>query len=88
MLNHPEHHCYYNPGRMQDIRDEDDEATRQRGERDLRGLHTGYGSDRELQFDVVRRHCADQHIITCAMVLVSDLFYRIKVSTNTMFSYK
>ena len=29
-----------------------------RGERDLCGLHTGHGSDRELQFDVVRRHCA------------------------------
>ena len=28
------------------------------GECDLRDLDTGYGSDRELQFDVVRRHCA------------------------------
>ena len=29
-----------------------------RGERHICGLHTGHGSDRELQFDVVRRHCA------------------------------
>ena len=27
MLNHREHHCYYNPVDMQDISDEDDEAT-------------------------------------------------------------
>ena len=27
MLNHREHHCYYNPVGMQDINDEDDEAT-------------------------------------------------------------
>ena len=29
-----------------------------REERALRDLHTLYGVDRELQFDVIRRHCA------------------------------
>ena len=59
-----------------------------RGERDLCDLHTGHGSDRELQLYVVGRHCAPitigsplpedgQHMITRAMVFVGDLFCQI-----------
>ena len=72
-----------------------------RGEGDLCHLHAGHGSDRELQFYVVGRHCAraktyigyplpedGQHMITCAMSLNLSVFCRIKVSANTMFYFR
>ena len=33
------------------------------GDRDLCGLHVGHGSDRELQLDVVRRHCVHANLV-------------------------
>ena len=47
MLNHPQHHCYFNPGDMQDISDEDDEATSRRRHLGAEGDSRQYGRRRQ-----------------------------------------
>ena len=80
MLNHQEHHCYYNPVGMQDS-DEDDEATSHPIER-VPSL-SGAAADREIiDVDTLEQNAANGNSPCVVGGLVIE-----KVRTDVSFSY-
>ena len=81
MLNHREHHCYYNPVGMQYISDEDDEATSHPIERVSSQFVAA--ADRDI-FDV---DTLEQKAIDCNTAFVIIGIVLEKVWTDVSFYY-